>query len=208
MSGFPALTNLGPRRTRDEIDHLLTTGKGMMPGFPGLSAAVRQQLGDFLLGEEKQEGPSAGAAPDATVPYQFDGYRKFLDNRGYPAIRPPWGTLTAIDLNTGKHRWQVPLGEYPELKARGIPPTGIENYGGPLITAGGLLFIAATKDGNFRAFDRRTGRLLWEVALPASGFATPATYAVDGRQYVVVACGGTKLGTPSGDSYIAFSLPP
>jgi len=101
----------------------------------------------------------------------------------------------------------VPLGEYPELMAKGLPPTGTENYGGPLVTAGGLLFIGASKDGNFRAFDRETGKELWRVKLPAGGYATPATYEVDGRQYVVIACGGGKMGTKSGDAYVAFALP-
>ena len=130
-----------------------------------------------------------------------------MDSRGYPAISPPWGTLSAIDLNTGDTLWNVPLGEYKELTARGIPPTGAENYGGPVSTAGNLLFIAATKDGMMRAFDKRTGRVLWETTLPAAGFATPCTYEAGGRQFVVVACGGTKLGTAPGDSYVAFALP-
>ena len=130
-----------------------------------------------------------------------------MDEQGYPAITPPWGTLTAIDLNTGRHVWQIPLGEISALRERGIPITGTENYGGPIVTAGGLLFIAATKDNRFRAFDKRTGKLLWEYELPASGFATPATYELNGKQYVVIACGGGKLGTNKGDSYVAFALP-
>ncbi|RYZ48123.1 MAG: hypothetical protein EOP49_19475 [Sphingobacteriales bacterium] len=134
------------------------------------------------------------------------GYDKFLDNKGYPAITPPWGTLTAIDMNTGKHLWNRVLGEFKELSRKGIAPTGTENYGGPTVTAGGLLFIAATKDGMFRAFDKNTGKLLWETELPAAGYATPSTYEVNGKQYVVVACGGGKLGTKKGDSYVAFAL--
>jgi quinoprotein glucose dehydrogenase len=130
-----------------------------------------------------------------------------VDSKGYPAISPPWGTLSAIDLNTGEYRWQVRLGEFKELTARGIPPTGTENYGGPVATAGGLLFIGATKDATFRAFDRKTGAILWKADLPASAFATPSTYLVNGRQYVVVACGGGKVGMPPGDSYVAFALP-
>jgi quinoprotein glucose dehydrogenase len=206
-SGFPALTDVNQRHSREEIGRIILSGKGMMPGFPALSLATRQELVDFLLNDEKQEGPATAEQSAGEEPYQFNGYRKFLDVQGYPAIRPPWGTLTAIDLNTGLHRWQVNLGEYAELKQRGIPQTGIENYGGPIATAGGLLFIAATKDGKFRAFDRRNGNMLWESALPACSFATPATYSVKGRQYVVVACGGTKLGSPKGDSYVAFALP-
>ncbi|MGF1670683.1 MAG: PQQ-binding-like beta-propeller repeat protein [Balneolaceae bacterium] len=126
---------------------------------------------------------------------------------GYPAVKPPWGTLNAIDLNTGEHVWNIPLGEFEELTRRGVPQTGTENYGGPVVTAGGLLFIGATQDEKFRAFDKRTGDLLWETRLPAGGYATPSVYEVDGRQFVVIAAGGGKMGTKPGDTYVAFSLP-
>jgi quinoprotein glucose dehydrogenase len=135
------------------------------------------------------------------------GYNRWLDTNGYPAVKPPWGTLNAIDLSTGEYKWRVPLGEFPELTARGVPPTGTENYGGPVVTAGGVIFIAATKDEMFRAFDRKTGQVLWQTKLPAGGYATPSTYTVNGRQFVVIACGGGKMGTKSGDAYVAFALP-
>jgi len=143
------------------------------------------------------------------VPYRFTGYRKFLDPDGYPAIAPPWGTLSAIDMNTGKYLWRIPLGEYPALVAQGMKDTGSENYGGPIVTAGGVLFIGATVyDRKFRAFDSRTGALLWETELPFGGLATPATYSVDGKQFVVIAAaGGRDPKSPTGGSYIAFSLP-
>uniref|UniRef100_UPI00333FCBD8 outer membrane protein assembly factor BamB family protein n=1 Tax=Parapedobacter pyrenivorans TaxID=1305674 RepID=UPI00333FCBD8 len=135
------------------------------------------------------------------------GLVRFLDQNGYPGIKPPWGTLNAIDLNAGTLLWKVTLGEHPELTAKGIPPTGTENYGGPLVTKGGLVFIAATQDQKIRAFDKNTGRELWSHELPAAGFATPTTYVAEGRQYVVIACGGGKVGLPSGDTYVAFVLP-
>lgn len=141
------------------------------------------------------------------LPYTSTGYNKFLDSKGLPAITPPWGTLNAIDLNTGEYRWKIPFGHEPSLLEKGIKNTGVENYGGPVITASGLLFIAATKDGMFRAFDKKTGKLLWETKLPAAAFATPATYQVNGKQYIVMACGGTKLGTKKGNQYVAFTLP-
>jgi quinoprotein glucose dehydrogenase len=147
-----------------------------------------------------------GASSD--LPYRFTGYRRFMDPDGYPATAPPWGTLTAIDLNTGEHVWQVPLGEYPELAATGITNTGTENYGGPIVTAGGLVFIAATNfDRKFRAFDKRTGALLWETTLPFAGNATPATYEAGGRQFVVIFAGGGKSRAPAGAMYVAFALP-
>jgi len=207
-SGYPSLVDIGQRRDRDYVSKLITSGKGMMPGFTAITGEEKQALVNFLFGDEKVEVASAGKGGKIpAMPYKFNGYNKFLDNKGYPAISPPWGTLTAIDLNTGKHVWQKTLGEFKELTAKGIAPTGTENYGGPVVTAGGILFIAATKDGMFRAFEKKTGKLLWETELPAAGFATPSTYEVNGKQYIVVACGGTKLGTKKGDSYVAFALP-
>ncbi|HEX8200981.1 MAG TPA: PQQ-binding-like beta-propeller repeat protein, partial [Isosphaeraceae bacterium] len=141
-------------------------------------------------------------------PYAHTGYVQFLDHEGYPAIKPPWGVLSAIDLNTGEFAWHVPLGEYEELTARGIPRTGTETFGGSIVTAGGLVFIGGTKDEKFHAFDKRSGRLLWEHALPAGGYATPSTYRARGRQYVVIAAGGAgKLRTRAGDAFVAFRLP-
>jgi quinoprotein glucose dehydrogenase len=138
----------------------------------------------------------------------MDGYNKFLDPDGYPAVEPPWGTLNAINLDTGEIAWKIPFGEFPELVAKGIRNTGSENYGGPVVTAGGLLFIGATDhDRKFHAFDKAKGKLLWEATLPAGGNATPATYEVNGRQFVVIAAGGGKSRRPSGGSYVAFALP-
>jgi len=152
--------------------------------------------------------PNVGHLPASPVsPYEFAGYERWKDPDGYPAIKPPWGTLSAIDLNTGEYRWRMTLGEFPALTAKGIPPTGTELYGGPIVTAGGLVFIAASQDAKFRAFDKATGKLLWEAQLPAAGYATPSTYAVRGRQYVVIAAGGSKLGSKSSDTYVAFALP-
>ncbi|HEY3755501.1 MAG TPA: PQQ-binding-like beta-propeller repeat protein [Opitutaceae bacterium] len=218
-SGYPDLRAVGTRLNRDQIATLVGSGRRMMPGFPQISGDGRASLANYLLGfehplpaaPEVARAPSGEAiAPADTVPgepYRFNGYNKFLDDEGYPAVKPPWGTLTAVDLNTGQLRWQVPLGELKELTAKGVPPTGTQNYGGPVVTAGGLVIIAATNDQMIRAFDKDTGQVLWQHSLPASAFATPATYEVNGRQYVAVACGGEKLGPPAGDSYVAFALP-
>ena len=140
--------------------------------------------------------------------FDFDGYTWFTDQDGHPGVKPPWGHLTAIDLNTGKFAWRTVLGEYPDLKAKGMAPTGTQNFGGTIVTAGGLVFIGATVDEKFHAFDKASGKLLWEYQLPTGGYATPSTYMVNGRQFVVIAAGGGgKLGTKSGDSFIAFALP-
>jgi quinoprotein glucose dehydrogenase len=149
----------------------------------------------------------ASTRSSSASPYRFAGYERWKDPDGYPAIKPPWGTLSAIDLNTGEYRWRIPLGEFPALTASGVAPTGTELYGGPIVTAGGLVFIAAAQDEKLRAFDKATGKQLWEAKLPAAGYATPSTYAVGGRQFVVIAAGGGKLGSKSSDAYVAFALP-
>jgi quinoprotein glucose dehydrogenase len=179
-----------------------------MPAFARLSESQLRALVRFVLtGEDSEIAEPVKTSPIA-LKYSIDGYNRFLDPGGYPAIAPPWGTLNAINLNTGEFAWQIPFGEYPDLVAKGIGGTGSENYGGGVVTAGGLLFIGATNfDKKFRAYDKATGSLLWETTLPAAGNATPATYEVKGRQYVVIAAGGGKTLAPPGGSYIAFALP-
>jgi len=179
-----------------------------MPSFASLPLVDKAALLQYL-GYAVAAADTAGwrSPPKAAAPYEFVGYERWRDTSGYPAIRPPWGTLSAIDLNTGKYRWRIPLGEFAALTARGMPITGTEQYGGPIATRGGVLFIAATQDAKFRAFDRSTGRLLWESTLPAPGYATPCTFAIGGKQFVVVAAGGGKLGSKSSDTYVAYSLP-
>ncbi|MBL7828448.1 MAG: PQQ-binding-like beta-propeller repeat protein [Saprospiraceae bacterium] len=205
-SGFPGLKDISKRRSRDFVSNIIQKGKSMMPGFSYLSKEERAAVVAFLFSDEKAviQPVSDGAIP--YVPYEHTGYNKFLDSKGHPAITPPWGTLSAIDLNTGDFRWQITLGDTREFREKGYPQTGAENYGGPLVTQSGLLFIAATKDGMFRAFDKTTGKLLWEVELPAAAFATPCTYQINGKQYVVVVCGGTKLGVKKGNQVVAFAL--
>jgi quinoprotein glucose dehydrogenase len=210
----PSLINVRMKYSRAAFDTLIQGGRRMMPAFKQLTAAERKALASLVLdiaGERKQpfSDPDAVAAAkkdDPThLPYTIAGYDKFVSREGYPALSPPWGTLNAIDLNTGKYLWKTPLGNdtaFPQAKE----PTGTENYGGPVVTAGGLLFIAAAKDGKFRAFNKRTGRLLWEYTLPAGGYATPAIYELDGKEYIVIACGGGKMNTRSGDSYVAFTI--
>jgi quinoprotein glucose dehydrogenase len=162
---------------------------------------------DYLLLRDQpaQKSPAKSERPR----YNFTGYPRFLDDEGYPANKPPWGTLNCLDLNTGKLLWTVPLGEYPELAASGFPKTGTENYGGAIATAGGLLFCSGTRDSKIRAFDKDTGAELWSGKLPWVGIAPPATYEVNGRQYVVITATGNKLGKQSeyGDAYVAFALP-
>jgi len=206
---FPALTGIARRLTREQIVTIIHQGNGRMPAFARLPAdAVSAIVTYVTTGKDVKVADVRRSRWPIQQKYRIDGYNKFLDPDGYPAVKPPWGTLNAIDLNKGEIVWRIPFGEYPELAAKGLRNTGSENYGGPVVTAGGLVFIGATiRDRKFHAFDKATGNLLWEATLPAGGTATPATYEVDGRQYVVIAAGGGKWGAPSGGSYVAYALP-
>jgi quinoprotein glucose dehydrogenase len=206
---FPALTNLARKYNEQELRSMIRNGFGRMPGFATLGNDGIQAVTRFLLtGEDAKLTTAQTSSAQIELKYTMDGYNRFLDPDGYPAITPPWGTLNAINLNTGKIAWQIPLGEHPELVAQGLRDTGSWNYGGPIVTAGGLVFIGATNyDKKFRAFDQDTGKLLWETVLPAAGNATPATYQAGGRQFVVIAAGGGKRGGQSGGKYVAFALP-
>lgn len=210
---IPDLSAIATKRSVGDISILIKAGLGRMPGFPHLSDDERTAIGLYLHGEATLPSPDTrqevvGAPTPNATPYRFTGYQKFLDPDGYPAIAPPWGTLNAIDMNSGRHLWRVPLGQYPELVAQGLADTGSENYGGPLVTAGGLVVIGATLyDSKMRAFDSSDGRLLWETTLPFSGMATPVTYMVDGRQFIVIAT--TNSRNPkgaSGSAYVAFAI--
>jgi glucose dehydrogenase len=203
---FPALAGVGNRLTAEQAIDIIHHGGARMPPIPSLNGPDLDALLRYL-------GVKAAAAPASddgmTDKYVFTGYKRFLDPDGYPAISPPWGTLNAIDLKTGKYLWKIPLGEFPDLVKQGMKDTGSETYGGPILTAGGVLFIASTiADRKLRAFDPRNGKLLWETVLPFAGVATPATYMIDGRQYVVIAAsGGRDPRSPVGGAYVAFALP-
>jgi quinoprotein glucose dehydrogenase len=216
LPGIPGLKDVRKRLSVREIEDMVDRGKGQMPAFPKLEDTARQGLLAYLATEPSAVDPDpdhdaiySSTTEGAPMKYRITGSRDFLDPDGYPAISPPWGTLNAIDLNTGKYLWKIPLGEYPALAATGLNNTGTENYGGPIVTAGHVLFIGATVyDKKFRAYDSVTGKMLWETVLPFAAIATPATYMVDGRQYVVTSAGGGKdPKSPSGSAYVAFALP-
>lgn len=209
---YPSIVNVNKKYDDTSFVNFISQGRRMMPAFNHLKPEEKEAIASYVLDlKQAQTKPFSAALSPAerfrNVPYNISGYDKFLSKSGRPAIAPPWGLLNAIDLNTGELVWKTVLGVDSVAQAKGAPQTGTENYGGPVVTKGGLLFIAATKDSKIRAFNKRNGRLLWEGDLPASGFATPAVYAIQGRQYVVIACGGGKLGTASGDAYVAFALP-
>jgi len=204
----PSLVALSTRLSLRDVRQILDHGRGFMPSLAALSVVQKAAVIAYL-GYAIAPADTAGwtSQPATTAPYEFAGYERWRDTSGYPAIKPPWGTLSAIDLNSGEYRWRIPLGEFAALTARGVPVTGTEQYGGPIVTGGGLVFIAATLDAKFRAFDKRTGRQLWEAPLPAPGYATPSTFAVGGKQFIVIAAGGGKLGSKSSDTYVAYALP-
>jgi quinoprotein glucose dehydrogenase len=204
----PSLVDIDERMGFCELHRLVREGRGRMPGLGSMlkwyeTAAIAW----FVHNADEEDAPINWAKKDGPKTFVNAGFQKLLDSNGLPGSKPPWGTLTAIDLNEGTLRWAVPLGDYPQVLAAGQQGLGAENYGGPVLTASGLLFLAATPDARIRAFDTRNGDMLWEAELPTSAFATPASYQAAGRQFVVVAAGGGKLGQASGSQYIAFALP-
>ena len=212
LAVYPALTGAGIKFDETSFRSLIGTGRGTMPAFAYLTPAEKTAIAAYILGlkdRQKEMFVRTGQQdlPEYyRIPYREGGY-KFLTKEGYPGVKPPWGTLTAVDLNTGEVVWKQTIGDHPELKSKGIH-TGSENFGAPAVTAGGVVFIAATRDEKIRAFQKKTGELLWETDLPAAGIATPAVYQVNGKEYVRIACGGGgKQRTKSGDRYVAFALP-
>ncbi|MBS1557498.1 MAG: PQQ-binding-like beta-propeller repeat protein [Bacteroidetes bacterium] len=207
---YPAIVNVNKKYGEKTFIELLGTGRRMMPAFINLSNEETSAIASFILdlkSEQKKEFKSTTVTIDSFrhLPYTITGYNKFLTREGYAGIKPPWGTLNAVNLTTGEIEWKIALGEIEKFKKKGIT-TGSENYGGPVVTASGLVFIAATPDGKLRAFNKWNGKLLWETNLPTPGFATPSVYEANGKQFIVIACGGGKLKTKSGDSYVAFAL--
>ena len=204
-SGYPSLLGIEKKQDAKYIAQIIRNGKGMMPGFGHISPEKQNAIAAYIQGLASKEVASTNSP--AIVPYQMSGYNKFLDSDGLPGLSTPWGTLNAIDMNTGNYLWKIPFGSEPSLANQGIHDiTGGENYGGPIITKSGLLIIAATKDATLRIYASATGKLLASYPLPFASFATPTTYMVNGKQFIVLTCGGTKLGTPKGNIILAFSL--
>jgi quinoprotein glucose dehydrogenase len=209
---FPSIVNAQQKYSAAGLDTLLQSGRRMMPAFRQLNDVQRKAIAAFVLNSKDKlkkylDSNEVKMNMHFKVPYSITGYNKFLSKQGLPAIAPPWGTLNAIDLTTGEYAWKTTLGNDTVFAAGSTTPTGTENYGASVVTAGGLLFIAAAKDCKLRAFNKKTGQLVWEHELPAPGFATPSVYEIEGKQYIVIACGGGKMNTISGDSYVAFALP-
>ncbi len=211
---FPSLETVSSRLGPKDVKGVLQRPGGRMPSFATLPAEDKDAIVAFLF-DQKEKGlyvPPKVNVSESSAPkkkrYQLKGYNFLKDQNGYPGVKPPWGTLNAVDLNSGELLWKIPLGEYPELSAKGIPPTGTQLFGGGIVTAGGLIFIGASADEKFRAIDKTNGKILWEYQLPCGGYATPSTYQINGKQYVVIAAGGGgSQATRGGDYYIAFSLP-
>ncbi len=202
----PSLLGLSSRLKDQDVHDLIPKGRGAMPPLPVLNEKQTDDLVEYLFDRDRKY-PKSLERPERPS-YRFDGFPKLYDHEGYPGIKPPWGILAAIDLNSGRLAWKIPYGEYEELTARGMPLTGTRNFGGPLVTKGGLVFCSGTADNKIRAFDKATGKELWAARLPFVGSAPPATYAVNGRQYVVVpATGNVRVAGEKGDAWVAFALP-
>jgi quinoprotein glucose dehydrogenase len=206
----PSLLEIASRRSREQIAQMIREGTGRMPAFGSAmdGGAVNDIVNYLVTDKDNTKAAAATNTSPTQLPYRTAYFDIFLDHEGYPGVKTPWGTLNAIDLNKGTITWSIPFGEYPKLAAKGVKNTGTDNYGGAIVTENGLLFIAATTyDNKIRAFDKANGKVLWEATLPFAGNATPSTYMVNGKQYLVIACGGGKNGAPSGGVYVAFALP-
>ncbi|MBS1737153.1 MAG: PQQ-binding-like beta-propeller repeat protein [Bacteroidetes bacterium] len=209
-SSFPPLFNIAERLNSVDVKAVVEKGRGLMPGFSKLTEQDKSAILTYLFNVNSKQVYQKQELKETEIRthYNLKGYIQLLDQKGYPGVKPPWGTLNAVDLNTGDILWKKPLGEYPALAAKGITATGTQLFGGGIVTAGGLIFIGASQDEKFRAIDKKTGETLWEYQLPAGGYATPATYEINGKQYVVIAAGGGgRQRTKAGDYYIAFALP-
>ncbi|WP_091870988.1 outer membrane protein assembly factor BamB family protein [Pricia antarctica] len=218
---FPDISNVKDNYPQKDLASLLLNGGVRMPSFGHLTDIERNLIMDYLYREQTEPEVVRGAHSDLNSAvgesdkdiFGFEGVydvklrTKVYDEQGYPGIKPPWGTVSAIDISSGEYLWKVPVGEFPELTERGIPITGTEIYGGPIVTGSDLIFIAGTRDERIRALDKTTGKVVWEHQLPAAGFATPITYEVNDKQYIVIAAAGGTRGLKPGDNYIAFALP-
>ena len=207
----PSLENVRERLSEEQIRELMKTGRGQMPSFASFSELEKRAVIAFLFDQgqnEQIQTKDLNLSYADDVPVVTTGHHDWRDPEGFPVNKRPWGTLNAVDLNSGQVKWQVPLGTYPELEKRGEPPTGTFNIGGPLVTKGGLVFIGAAMDERFHAFDKESGELIWEYQMESGGYASPSTYELNGRQYIVIAAGGGgKPGTKKGDAYYCFALP-
>jgi quinoprotein glucose dehydrogenase len=207
----PTLENVRERLTKEQVLEFMETGRGQMPSFASFSDLEKRAVVAFLFGEgasEMIEVKDLDLSFANEIPYIMTGHHDWRDPEGFPVNKRPWGQLHAVDLNAGQVKWSVPLGTYPKLEARGEPPTGTFNIGGPVVTKGGLVFIGAAMDERLHAYDKATGELLWEFQMEFGGYATPSTYEIDGRQYIVIAAGGGgKPGTKKGNMYYSFALP-
>ena len=196
----PSLLDIAARISTSQINSIVREGRGNMPGFANLEGYERGAIVGYLRNPDMEDLQD----PTQEIDYAFAGYLRVRDQDGLPGNTPPWGTLNSIDLASGEIDWQINFGNYPSHPDLNW---GAESYGGPVVTESGLIFIAATPDKMFRVYDVKDGSILWEYELSAAGFATPAMYSIDGKQYVVIAAGGGRMGPPSGSQYFAFSLP-
>jgi quinoprotein glucose dehydrogenase len=219
---YPSLIGLKDRLSKEAVLKQIREGGGKMPSFATILKGHEKAFIDFLFELKGKGGRQSGfikeiqqneiaqkksgnGTTDTGARYlNVTAYRQFVDAQHRPAIKPPWGTLNAIDLNTGEYLWKVPVGNIAELQKPGDPPTGAGSSAGPIVTAGGLVFFGGTRENVLRAYDKDSGKLIWETRLPGRGSATPCTYWSHGKQYLAISVEGSK--EDPGGSIIAFAL--
>ncbi len=206
---FPPLTNLADTYSEAESLEKIRQGGGRMPGYKGvLTAEEERGIMAFLYNDQEATVEENSSAEDEEKPTRYlniTPYRTWSDPSGNPAMKAPWATLNALNLSTGEYEWQIPLGNDETLQQEGQPHTGLLGRSGPMVTAGGLVFISGAADKKLWAFDKQTGELIWETLLPAANNANVCSYSVAGKQYLALSVGGTEE-NPSG-SIMTFALP-
>ncbi|HEV7381711.1 MAG TPA: c-type cytochrome, partial [Dyadobacter sp.] len=208
---YPSLTGLIKRMRPEQILSKIQKGAGVMPAFGGILTSEQQEAVLTFVSDMKKSPVkvSKSTADQADTKKErlmnITAYQPFLDDQGNPALQPPWGTLHALNLETGEYVWQIPYGNNSKYKLPGKSDTGQDSKPGPIVTAGGVVFLSGTADNQFCAIDKATGKLLWKMTLPAIANAIPSTYQIKRKQYVALSVAGTDE-KPSG-SVMVFALP-
>lgn len=223
----PSLVKISERKNKESILNKIRHGGGRMPSFADILKETEEEAIIAYLDENKNKsasvtddnlleiqrnelavknGKKEGNTEDSATRYlNVTAYRSFKDKDGNPGIKPPWGTLNAINLNTGEYEWKIPVGNIEKLQKENDPITGSQSMTGPIVTSGGLVFLGGMRDKKLLAFDKKTGNLLWQIVLPGMATSNPSTYMCNGKQFIAVSVSGNKEN--EGGSVMSFALP-